>query len=119
MGDRASLAHALEGIAAWWGEHGELERAARVHGAAEALLNAVGLSFDSFATGSVVRERFLADARRRLGPERWDEAWTMGRTMTANEAVATAEAWRLGTDGEDRPCLDAFSGAAPSPTRDG
>ena len=88
--DKTNLAHALEGMAAWWGGRGEPERAARLYGAAEAILAGLGLSFGSFETGSVVHERYLSSARRQLGEAAWDAARADGRAMTADRALACA-----------------------------
>ena len=79
---------ALEGSACLAGAKGEVERAARLWGAAQAL----------HETKSIPRDiDFLAEADARISAVRsgmaeevWEEAWRRGRAMRLDEAVSNA-----------------------------
>jgi predicted ATPase len=69
--DEMIIAQALAGMSVIWGTRGDLERAARLGGAAESL-----------------RERSaLMESHSRVQPERLEPAWSEGREMTFDEAV--------------------------------
>src|ERR687890_406021 len=79
---------ALEGVACLAGAKGEAERAARLWGAAQVLLEAKDIPRDP---------DFLAEADTRIsavrigmGEEVWEQAWRRGRAMTLDEAVSYA-----------------------------
>jgi predicted ATPase len=64
------------------------ERAARLSGAVERLLESLGTQIDS--ADRKVYERYLASARVQLGEEAWKVAWSEGQIMGVAEAVAYA-----------------------------
>jgi predicted ATPase/Tfp pilus assembly protein PilF len=79
---------ALEGFACVAGAKGDAERAARLWGAAQALLEAKDIPRD---------DDFLVEADTRISvvrsgmtDEEWEEAWGKGRAMTLDEAVSYA-----------------------------
>jgi predicted ATPase/DNA-binding SARP family transcriptional activator len=93
---------ALQGIAALAGLAGRPERAAPLLGAAESLRDDGG-----FAVWPTVRrecERDLEALRRALGADAFSAAWTEGRAMTQDQAVACArEEVRLPVGGAGPP----------------
>ncbi len=88
--DRETVAYALAGLAGVAGEAGDFQRAARLLGAAEALLEKIGAALEQ-------SERDLMDAdadaaRTTLGEERFGAAWSAGRALTWEAAAAEAAA---------------------------
>ncbi len=91
MGDRAQLAHFLEGLAAVGGMRGDAERSARLFGAAEALLEAVGAAvYNYYQPDRSLYERTVSATRSRLGEAAFEEARAEGRKMDFEQAVAYA-----------------------------
>ncbi len=90
MRDAVHVARCMQGLAAVDGERGgEPLRAARLLGAAEALLEAAGTP--SYARGDRGLDRLSAPAtRERLGERAWKEARDEGRAMTFEQAVEYA-----------------------------
>ncbi len=83
MGDRANLSYFLEGLAMVAGAQGQVQRSARLLGAAEGLLEAVGAPvYNYYKADPSVYERTTANVRSRLGEEAFEEAWVEGRAMT-------------------------------------
>jgi predicted ATPase len=86
---------AFEGIVAcleafaWVHEvHGRLDRAARLWGAAAAIREATGLPL---AESEVEEQLFAIDvANAQTDPSAWSAAWSEGRTMSVEQAVALA-----------------------------
>ncbi len=86
--DREGMAYALAGLAGLTGEAGDVLHVARWLGAAETVLETIGAAMQE-------SERELADgdaaaARAVLGEEAFSAAWTAGRAMTWEAAVAEA-----------------------------
>jgi predicted ATPase len=79
--------HALIGLAAVAALDNELERAARLAGAAAA--HRCGESDDT-AGASRLGAAILEPARNRFGADAWDAAFRVGATLSLDEAVATA-----------------------------
>ena len=90
VGDETNVAHFLEGLAAVAASKGALVRAARLWGAAEALLETIEVAAYPHAPDSSLRRREVAGARARLGADEWEEAWAEGRGMAAGKAAAYA-----------------------------
>ena len=91
MGDRANLSYFLEGLAMVAGAQGQVQRSARLLGAAEGLLEAVGAPvYNYYKADPSLYERTTANVRSRLGEEAFEEAWVEGRAMTFQQAVAYA-----------------------------
>jgi tetratricopeptide (TPR) repeat protein len=89
--DQANLAYFSEALAVVAGERGELERSARLFGAAEGLLEAVGAPVYSFyLPDRSLYERTKASVGSTLGEPSFERAQAEGRAMTFEEAVAYA-----------------------------
>jgi hypothetical protein len=84
-GSRWGIAWRLEGFAAIAVEQGAPRRAARLYGAAEALLEAGGTVLDPVDRYGY--EAWVAAAREQLGEAAFRQAWAQGRAMTTREAV--------------------------------
>ena len=65
----------------------DAEAAARLHGTAESLREAIRAAVPPQAAAA--REQHLADLEARLGAERFEAARREGRLMTPNESLAT------------------------------
>jgi predicted ATPase/transcriptional regulator with XRE-family HTH domain len=101
--DKTSSAYCIQGLAAAAGARGEQQRAARLLGAAEALLEAAGVP--AYVTADHdLHQRAASAARERLGEEAWTAAWDEGRAMSFDRAVAYA--------------LEPDDEASPDPLRD-
>ena len=94
LGYRESIAYALEGCAAIAAERDDPVCAARVIGAAEALLDAIGSSLDQAATER--HELTLTALREHLGDQLLAELRQQGRVLTVDEASAEATAVLIG-----------------------
>jgi predicted ATPase/DNA-binding XRE family transcriptional regulator len=90
IGDDSSVAVYLEGLANVASSRGELVLAARLWGAAEALLEKIEVIAYVQAPDRAVQASQVAAARERLDREAWERAWTEGRAMTRESAVAEA-----------------------------
>jgi DNA-binding CsgD family transcriptional regulator len=90
MGDKANAAYCLEGLAGLISERGEPERAARLFGASEALLEAVGAPRYVQAQARILYERAVEALRSRLGRKAFAAAWSEGRTMELELAIEYA-----------------------------
>ncbi len=82
------ISRSLDAIAMVVSAQGQYNRAARLFGAAEALREAVGASARTIYREEY--ERRVATARAALGPESFRAAWTAGRAMTMEGAIAHA-----------------------------
>ena len=91
IGNAANMAYCLRGLAECSGARGEAEKAARLYGAAAAFLEGVGLRLEALVvTGQDFHERYLSLARSRLDDRAWAAAWSEGREMGFERAVAYA-----------------------------
>jgi hypothetical protein len=91
IGDRANLGYFLEGLAVVAGVQGEVERSARLFGAAEGLLQAVEAPvYDYYEPNRSLYRRTVAAVRSQLGEEDFEEAWERGWVMAFEQAVAFA-----------------------------
>ena len=86
VGNEANVAYCLEGLAGVAGTQGRVARAARLWGAAEALLEAIEVTAYIYASDRSHQSRIPA-ARAQLGEAAFDEAWAEGKAMTPEEAV--------------------------------
>lgn len=83
MGDRPNVAYILEGLGVVAGAQGRASRAAKLSGAAEGLIEAVGLRGHTYyLPDRSLYERAIATARAELGEEAFGTARAEGRTMT-------------------------------------
>ena len=90
MGDKANAAYCLEGLAGLIADRGEPVRAARLFGASEALLEAVGAPRYVQAQASALYERAVEALRSRLSEDAFGAAWSEGRAMTPEQAIEYA-----------------------------
>jgi predicted ATPase/DNA-binding XRE family transcriptional regulator len=89
MRDRANVAYCLEGLAVVANARGEAERSGRLIGAAEGLHEVVGVPVYLYYEPHRSRyERTVAAVRSQLGDEGFEAAWSGGRSMTFEQAVA-------------------------------
>jgi len=88
LDDKATITTSLEGLACVAGANGEPLRAAKLFGAAEALMEATGYRFG--AQESAMVEPYRASARSRLDEAGWDEALAEGRAMSMEAAIEYA-----------------------------
>ncbi|MDP9484058.1 MAG: tetratricopeptide repeat protein [Chloroflexota bacterium] len=86
LGDMPGLASAMENLAGAIAIE-DAEAAARLHGAAESLREAIRAMVPPQAAAT--HDQTLADLEARLGTERLETARREGRLMTPNEALAT------------------------------
>jgi tetratricopeptide (TPR) repeat protein len=82
------LADGLDWLAAVEGAEGEVTRAARLFGAAEAQWRASGAV--RYAPDQPVYERDVASVRAKLDEDAFEAAWAEGMAMNAQEAIAYA-----------------------------
>jgi predicted ATPase/DNA-binding XRE family transcriptional regulator len=75
VGEKVNVAFCLEGLAAV---------------AAEAILEDIEVIAYPFAPDSTTRERRISEAKAGLDDEAWARAWSEGRSMTPDQAVAYA-----------------------------
>ncbi len=89
IGNKQQIVHALMGFAelAAQGRGAEAERAARLTGAAQALISVIGS--DQMNWGHQAASRFVG-LRAQLGDARFAAAWAEGQVMTLEHAVAYA-----------------------------
>jgi tetratricopeptide (TPR) repeat protein len=91
IGDQANLSYFLEGLAVVAGMQGEAEHSARLLGAADRLLEEAGTSvYNYYKPDRSLYDRTMADVRSQLGEGGFEEAWTEGRAMILEQAVAYA-----------------------------
>jgi len=88
LGDKLVAAEALEGLAEHASPRGEAERVARLFGAAEALREVVG--YRQEPREHALRKPYLAVVRPQLAEAKWEAAWTEGRRLGFEEAIAYA-----------------------------
>jgi predicted ATPase/class 3 adenylate cyclase/DNA-binding CsgD family transcriptional regulator len=86
--DRRCIPLTLEGVACITVGPGWADRAARLLGAAQAMQAVTGAPSPPSAAADY--QRTVADARRMLGPERFDAAWAEGAALSLEEAVDLA-----------------------------
>ena len=105
-GHRGTLLMSLEGLACVAGAEGEAERAARLFGAAEALMEVI--DYRLVPQERAVLEPYRSRVRSRLGEEAWEDALAGGGNMDLEEAIEYALA-------EEKPTTTTTS-ATPSST---
>jgi non-specific serine/threonine protein kinase len=107
MGDRANAAYCLEGLAAVAASLEDLDRSARLFGAAEKLLETIGVPvWTSYKPDRTLYEHTIETLRSRLGPEAFETARERGRAMTPELAIAYAL--------EEEPDVSASPTAPPA-----
>src|SRR5215204_2151365 len=88
LGNEADIVHCLEGLAATAGAEGKIVRAARLWGAAEALLEKIEAMYTYVPDRSLHRRQVAA--RSQIDEAAWEVAWAEGRTMTSEQAIEYA-----------------------------
>jgi predicted ATPase/DNA-binding CsgD family transcriptional regulator len=88
LGNEAAIVHCLEGLASVAGAEGQNTHAARLWGAAEALLEKIEAVYTYVPNQSLHRSQLAT--RSLVDEEAWEAAWTEGRRMTAEQAVEYA-----------------------------
>jgi non-specific serine/threonine protein kinase len=95
MEDQAHIAYCLEGLAAVAGMQEKVERSVHLFGAAEELLEDLGVPvYCCYNPDRSLYERTIADLRILLGEAAFEEAWAEGKKMTLEEAVAYGQSGR-------------------------
>jgi non-specific serine/threonine protein kinase len=87
-GDKVTLLMSLEGLACIAGAEGETIRAARLFGAAEALMEGIG--YRLVPQERAVLEPYRASVRSRLGEAAWEKAVAEGGATGLDQATAYA-----------------------------
>jgi predicted ATPase/DNA-binding CsgD family transcriptional regulator len=91
LGDRANVAYILEALGIVAGARGEALRAARLLGASEALISAIGLRGHTYyRPDRALYERIEADARATADETAFDAAKEEGWAMSPEEAIEYA-----------------------------
>jgi predicted ATPase/class 3 adenylate cyclase len=88
LGDKLIASESMEGLACVAEVTGEVERAAKLFGAAQTQREAVG--YLHAPREHALREPYLAAARSRLGDAAWAKAWEVGHSMTFEDAIVYA-----------------------------
>ena len=88
LGDKLIASESMEGLACAAGAKRDVERAARLFGAAQAQRESVG--YLQTPREHALREPYPAATRSQLGEAAWAEAWEKGRSLTFEDAIAFA-----------------------------
>ncbi len=88
--DKTSSAYCMQGLAAVAGARGQPRRAARLLGAVEALVEAAGIPIYVATADHDLHQRVADAARELLDDRAWMAAWSEGREMSLERAVAYA-----------------------------
>jgi hypothetical protein len=88
LGHRAAIAHQLECFAFLAEVRGDNERAARLYGAAEGLREKIAISMT--AVEKAEYEQHIADLRAACDAKAFAAAWSAGRAMSMEQAIAYA-----------------------------
>jgi DNA-binding CsgD family transcriptional regulator len=96
QGDEQNIGYCLGGIAGMAAHLGWSEQAARLFGAADALFERLGTSI--WPVDKVDYDRNLETARSLLGEDAFAAAFTAGRALTLQQAIAAASAVRAAVD---------------------
>jgi ATP/maltotriose-dependent transcriptional regulator MalT len=107
MGSEAFLAACLEGLAALSAAQATPHQAARLWGAAEVLRETIGAPMYPVHRASF--EQAIALARAQLGEQAFGAAWSEGRLMTPQQALAAQE------QGKTSPARSAGPLSPPAP----
>jgi tetratricopeptide (TPR) repeat protein len=92
VGDTAGLGAAIAGLASLLAAQGQWSEAARLFGATDAIAEMIGMPNAALIMDG--HEEAVGAASRALGEEAFTAAWTSGRALTVEEAVAEAQADR-------------------------
>ena len=90
LGNESDVVHCLEGLASIAGAEGSIVRAARLWGAAEALLEEIEVGVHTYVPDRSLHQSQVAAARAQLEEAEWTAAWAEGRAMTSEQALEYA-----------------------------
>jgi predicted ATPase/DNA-binding CsgD family transcriptional regulator len=90
LGNESDVVHCLEGLASIAGAEGSIVRAARLWGAAEALLEEIEVGVHTYVPDRSLHQSQVAAARAQLEEAEWTAAWAEGRAMTSERALEYA-----------------------------
>ncbi|HYN98612.1 MAG TPA: AAA family ATPase, partial [Actinomycetota bacterium] len=91
VGSQSRMSYYVEAYALILANRGDDERAARLLGAAEALQRAASVPrYDYLKPPKPVHDRVVSQLQRRLGDAAYEQAKSVGRLMTSEQAVADA-----------------------------
>jgi predicted ATPase/class 3 adenylate cyclase len=88
IGDKRSMAEAMDGLALLDGDLGDWHRAAMLHGAAQALNDQTGTPWDPLDARD--RQESLDQAGAALGDEQFQRAYARGITLSFDQAISLA-----------------------------
>jgi hypothetical protein len=88
VGDRSGIAAAIEGLAGVFAQEADLQRAARLYGAASTLREAIGAARPLEEEAAYTQQ--LTSVRRRLAEDAFAAAFAQGRALLPEEAAAEA-----------------------------
>jgi predicted ATPase/DNA-binding SARP family transcriptional activator len=86
-GEESNVAYCLQGLAVSAASEGRQVRAARLWGAAEALLEKIEATAYIYAPDRSVYQDQVSAARAQLDEAAWEAAWAKGRAMALEQAV--------------------------------
>jgi DNA-binding NarL/FixJ family response regulator len=89
-GEESNVAYCLQGLAISAASESRQARAARLWGAAEALLEKIEAAAYIYAPDRSVYQDQVCAARAQLDKEEWEAAWAKGRTMALEQVVEYA-----------------------------
>ena len=90
LGNESDVVHCLEGLASIAGAEGSIVRAARLWGAAEALLEEIEVGVHTYVPDRSLHQSQVAAARAQLEEAEWTAAWAEGLAMTSERAIEYA-----------------------------
>jgi DNA-binding CsgD family transcriptional regulator len=111
-GNETNVAYCLEGLAAAAASEGRQARAARLWGAAEALLEKIEAAAYIYAPDRSVYRDQVSAARTRLGKTTFEAAWAEGRAMPRERAIEYA---LVEVEVQDAPTLVVVPEQQPPP----
>ncbi len=88
LGDKIVTGNALGIFAALAVAAGEMEKAARLFGAAQTIFDAIGYKSDK--VDQIFFDRYNSEARAAMGEEAFEAAFSEGKAMRLKKAVALA-----------------------------
>ncbi len=94
LGNAQGVAECLAGLGGTIASAGRPDRAARIFAATAALLDKIGVPLAP--ADQAAMERDITAARKRLGAQEWESAWTTGHALSSDQAVELAVADDIG-----------------------
>jgi DNA-binding NarL/FixJ family response regulator len=90
LGNEADVAHCLEGLASVAEAEGSIERAVRLWGAEEALLEKIEAAVYTYVPDRSLHRSRVAAAHAQLDEEAFEVAWAEGKAMSPERAIEYA-----------------------------